>query len=972
MEPPRNTVGAVLVLTLIAVLAEAAGMPATPCAGIEVADPLALERLLAESDPLSGDARLVVSWKVELDGTADASLPARLGARGVQPWLALTFRAPAPLAASGEALEREVSAAATIAGSAPAETRFMVVWSNLSQADPASRWEQYAFLLKRAAAAIAGARGEPAVVTMALPPDESVLRRLYAAGIAAYIEALSLAPEAQASLAETLRVLAALDPGRPVILSGVPMRAPGVPALAAAADLASRGLAAVLFSAESLDATVLAPLLVMAREFAGDLAAGAAVQVSDGGRAWAFVRSNDLGQRLVVEVPETAGPVTVTIADGALRRPQVIALTPGTAPKISGFRVGRDAVDVTLSGAQPLTILRLDRLSAKELQGAAEAQVVIGERSLPVEEILRKLQAREDAQARRLAAYIANVTEKLRYRSGTEVETTEVTTSGAYFFKRGEPPDWAWEKILLDGVRWQGQHPLELQRVQPQRAASLPLEISLTPAYRYRLLGVAEVLGRPCWVVGFEPSDPSQAAGLYRGRVWIDRELFARVRSETVQIGLTGVVISNQETVDFSPVDAAGQAAGWQRDSFVLPTRSTGQRLERVAGFTVQVERSVTMEDININPSDFEARRHTAYRSEARMVRETPDGLRFLGKVAGSDTRSVEAPDLDTFFLVAGAFYDKSLDYPLPIVGVDYFTESLFGTGAQAQVLASPLISGSIAQPSLFGSRWTAGASLIGLMVMGDETQYRDGEEVKAETVKHGTAGLGLFVGRTLGNFAEIKLTYALAYDRFASAKDTADSFVVPQSTPTHTAGVEFAVRRWGWSFVAEGEASRRDQWSFWGMPGNPEYDPAQKEYARYRASIGKTFWLRESSKLSFQIDYLGGSDLDRFSKYGFGPLADSRVNGYQSGLITATTAGGVHVNYAFTAKDIIQLHLNGDAVWVTDKASGLDNRLLSGVGVGGLLMGPWETIVNFDVGVPVAGPANGITALILVLRKIS
>ena len=972
MEPPRNTVGAVLVLTLIAVLAEAAGMPATPCAGIEVADPLALERLLAESDPLSGDARLVVSWKVELDGTADASLPARLGARGVQPWLALTFRAPAPLAASGEALEREVSAAATIAGSAPAETRFMVVWSNLSQADPASRWEQYAFLLKRAAAAIAGARGEPAVVTMALPPDESVLRRLYAAGIAAYIEALSLAPEAQASLAETLRVLAALDPGRPVILSGVPMRAPGVPALAAAADLASRGLAAVLFSAESLDATVLAPLLVMAREFAGDLAAGAAVQVSDGGRAWAFVRSNDLGQRLVVEVPETAGPVTVTIADGALRRPQVIALTPGTAPKISGFRVGRDAVDVTLSGAQPLTILRLDRLSAKELQGAAEAQVVIGERSLPVEEILRKLQAREDAQARRLAAYIANVTEKLRYRSGTEVETTEVTTSGAYFFKRGEPPDWAWEKILLDGVRWQGQHPLELQRVQPQRAASLPLEISLTPAYRYRLLGVAEVLGRPCWVVGFEPSDPSQAAGLYRGRVWIDRELFARVRSETVQIGLTGVVISNQETVDFSPVDAAGQAAGWQRDSFVLPTRSTGQRLERVAGFTVQVERSVTMEDININPSDFEARRHTAYRSEARMVRETPDGLRFLGKVAGSDTRSVEAPDLDTFFLVAGAFYDKSLDYPLPIVGVAYFTESLFGTGAQAQVLASPLISGSIAQPSLFGSRWTAGASLIGLMVMGDETQYRDGEEVKAETVKHGTAGLGLFVGRTLGNFAEIKLTYALAYDRFASAKDTADSFVVPQSTPTHTAGVEFAVRRWGWSFVAEGEASRRDQWSFWGMPGNPEYDPAQKEYARYRASIGKTFWLRESSKLSFQIDCLGGSDLDRFSKYGFGPLADSRVNGYQSGLITATTAGGVHVNYAFTAKDIIQLHLNGDAVWVTDKASGLDNRLLSGVGVGGLLMGPWETIVNFDVGVPVAGPANGITALILVLRKIS
>lgn len=961
-----------LALALIAAWADAAGMPATPCAGIEVADPVALERLLAESEPLGGDTRLVVSWKVELDGTADASLPARLGARGVQPWLALTFRTPAPLTVGGEALEREVSTAATIAGSAPPDTRFIVVWSNLAQADPDSRWEQYAFLLKRAAAAIAGARGEPAVVTTALPPDESVLRRLYAAGIAAYIEALSLAPVAQASLPETLRVLAALDPGRPVILSGVSMLAPGGAALAAAADLASRGVAAVLFSAEKLEATMLAPLLVMAREFAGDLAAGAPVRVSDGARAWAFVRGNDLGQRLVVEAPNTAGPVTVTIADGALRRPQAIAVAPGAAPQISGFRVGRDAVDVTLTGAQPLTILRLDRLSAKELHGEAESQIVIGERSLPVEEILRRLQAREDAQARRLAAYIANLTEKLRYRPGTEVETTEVTTSGAYFFKRGEAPDWVWERILLDGVRWRGQHPLELQRVQPQRAASLPLEISLTPAYRYRLLGVAEVSGRSCWVVGFEPSDPSHAAGLYRGRVWIDRELFARVRSEAVQTGLTGVVISNQETVDFLPVDATGQVAAWQRDSFVLPIRSTGQRLERIVGSTVQVERSVTMADISINPSDFEARRHAAYRSEARMVRETPDGLRFLGKVAGSDARSVEAPDLDTFFLVAGTFYDKSLDYPLPIVGVAYFTESLFGTGAQAQVLATPLISGSIAQPSVFGSRWTAGASLTGLLFMGDETQYRDGEEVKAETVKHGTAGLGLFLGRTLGNFAEIKLTYAVTYDRFGRAKDTADSFVVPQTTSTQTGGVEFAVRRWGWSFVADGEASRRDEWSFWGMSGNPEYDAAQKDYARYRASIGKTFWSRESSKLSFQIDYLGGSDLDRFSKYGFGPLADSRVNGYQSGLITASNAGGVHVNYAFTAKDVIQLHVNGDAVWVTDKASGLDNRLLSGVGVGGLLMGPWETIVNFDLGVPVAGPANGITALILVLRKIS
>ena len=56
--------------------------------------------------------------------------------------------------------------------------------------------------------------------------------------------------------------------------------------------------------------------------------------------------------------------------------------------------------------------------------------------------------------------------------------------------------------------------------------------------------------------------------------MWIGRELFARVKTRAIQLGLEGDVISNEETVYFKPLDASGLPAPWQRTSFFLPVRS--------------------------------------------------------------------------------------------------------------------------------------------------------------------------------------------------------------------------------------------------------------------------------------------------------------------------------------------------------------------------------------------------------------
>ena len=65
----------------------------------------------------------------------------------------------------------------------------------------------------------------------------------------------------------------------------------------------------------------------------------------------------------------------------------------------------------------------------------------------------------------------------------------------------------------------------------------------------------------------------------------------------------------------------------------------------------------------------------------------------------------------------------------------------------------------------------------------------------------------------------------------------------------------------------------------------------------------------------------------------------------------------------------LIRLETSGDLAWATDADGSLDRELLAGVSVGGNVVGPWQTLVAFDIGVPVAGPADDFTARIAFLK---
>jgi hypothetical protein len=116
-------------------------------------------------------------------------------------------------------------------------------------------------------------------------------------------------------------------------------------------------------------------------------------------------------------------------------------------------------------------------------------------------------------------------------------------------------------------------------------------------------------------------------------------------------------------------------------------------------------------------------------------------------------------------------------------------------------------------------------------------------------------------------------------------------------------------------------------------------------------------------------LDHLDGRDLDRFSKFGFDTFGDSIVAGYQRGLVTAESADVIHLSYGFNLAELLRLELRGDAAWASDEATGLDNELLAGLSLNGTLMGPWQTVVNFDIGVPIEGPAEDFTVRLVFLK---
>ena len=968
----------------------AATFPCRPCAGVRIepasdpslfAGPETFARAL-QTAKLEPGSPLFIAWEVPLtaEGGASAQTPAAVREAGATPWVSLIFRTPAPLAQSSERLQQELRAAAAIAGQAPAGTWFQVVWRPEGQEGNGFVPTEYAFLLKRAAVTLTGARQDALVATEPLPADSKAIAALYGEEVAAYLEAAALQPGAPDAVTAAIEAIQTADPGRPVVLDALAWpAAPADPAevMALAAQSAAAGIDMTLFRAPAVAAEdqaifpLLNPLAVLAREFKGDLSYDPSSAPTGASGAWVFVRGEDLGLRVIALLPEGAGEAVLRFPDPELRRPTRFPVAPGRISPPSG-QVTAQGLTLRVPDAGRVTVLGLERATAAEREGVAEKVTVSSQREMPVEEILRRLQAFEDAQARRLTHYRATNTTHMRFQPAAGTQTIEATLEGPFFFDPKTGSDWAWETLYVNGVRWRGKTLPEIPLIQPEKAAALPLEIHFSKQYRYRLRGTEKVGDRDAWVVDFAPAGPAgEGAKLYQGTVWVDRQIYARLRTRAVQIGLEGEVISNEETLHYSPIDAQGSPAAWSSQSFVLPLRLVAQQILSVVNTATVVERETQLTNVLINGPAFEDDRKEVAQSDVTMVRDTAQGLRYLVKEGDGGERVVkEGFDTSKLFALGGVFYDDALDYPLPLAGINYFSFDFKGTGKQLNAFfAGALLVADVAEPRLFGSKFDAGADIFALAIPVTDTVYRGDREANEEDVDLRTGNVGLKLGHPLGNFVKLGMEYSALVFNYGKAEDTADGFVVPSDNILHAIDLSATFSRAGYRLFATGSYNRRSEWDFWGLPGNPEWSEDKQDFLRYEFRASKNWYLPRFQKASVEVDYASGRDLDRFSKYQFGFFGGTRVHGYQSNRVRATEVVAGHASYGFEVGQMLRLEAVADAAWATDEDTGLDRELLGGVGLQGSFMGPWQTLVNLDLGVPVAGPDDGFVLYLVFLK---
>ncbi|HLF57743.1 MAG TPA: hypothetical protein VI942_12950, partial [Thermoanaerobaculia bacterium] len=871
-------------------------------------------------------------------------------------------------------LRAELDAAAAVAASRPERAHYQLVWRPRGLESTAPSPVEYAFLVKRASVVVTGEDPEARVASGPLPADAEWLRAFYGEEVEAYLDLVAFAPGPADASAAALAALTELDPGKPVALDGAAWPETPAHTLAEAAAAAERGFALTLFAAPpTLDAAALAPLKILANEFRGEIAFDPTTRPSGAARAWSFVRGEDLALRVVVEPEAGADRLTLLFPDPQLRAPVWVPLDGGETIPLAGTRLTAAGLEVRVADPGPAVALRLERASIEELEGVEEEVTIADERRIPVEEILRRLQAFEDAQTRRVRHWQAVNTTTLRFQAASGVQAVEATFEGEVFYRAGQPFDWAWQRFYLNGVAWRGKSIPEIPLVQPEKAAAMPLEVHFTKEYTYSLRGTEPIDGRDCWVVEFEPNVAVEGRTLFRGTVWVDRETSARVRTRALQLGLQGEVISNEETLHYTPITADGRPAPWGAEAFVLPLRTVGQQLLSIVNTATVVEREVLLTAVSVNGSEFDSRREAVLASEATMVRDTEKGLRYLVPEEGAapGERVVkEGYDTNKLFLLGGVFYDESLDFPLPLAGINYFDLNFRGGERQLNAFFGGVLGiVNYADPRFLGSKVDLGADVFAIAVASSDQLFRDGEEVPGEEVEELPARVTLNFGFPLGPFVKINSSYRLAYSKYGRTDDTAPEFVLPSDNFRHSieAGVQFA--RSGYRLNLRGAYHRRSEWEPWGLPGNPEFDPDAQEYTTWEASAAKNWYLPGFRKAGLELDYLSGSNLDRFSKYGFGFFGGSRVHGYQIGKVRAEEAFAVHATYGFELGKVVRLDGIADAAWATDEVAGLDNELLAGAGIAGTFMGPWQTIVQVDLGAAVAGPDDGIVAYIVFLK---
>ena len=853
-------------------------------------------------------------------------------------------------------------------------------WAGDRAADFAYVLKNTSVVIRSADAGALVAQGALDLGPDSLDADLAWQRTLYDQGVATYVDVLSIRPPRGAPIGSAVsrasQLLLDQDPSAQLWAVGV--AAEGQSDRERAADLVARfitaqgeGAAVVSFDLEAdvngqpeFPGVLLDLHKLFLPTYSPVSGALAFESVGEGGgrrlegiAAYAFFDAESY-QGLVgffARDPDSQRGARLVIPTAAVRGVAIYDIVGGAAGPPGGvvepdFKSNTTRVPVPLY-ARPL-VLQYSRVAIKGFEAEKEQLHIEGKGLITAEEVITGHQAFMADQKFRLKNYRADAL--LSYHGKVAGSNTiDISFDNAFFWDPETGAEWQQRALFYNGVRWKGKKLPELPIPQPEKVFTLPLDINLNKDYVYEYVGEDKVGGFDCHVLEFKPIDRSK--NLYEGRAWIETRTFAPVKTSTVQTKLSPPLNSNEEQDFYTPQPGPDGTTYW------ILTRVEGQQILSVAGQALVLLREIDFKNLRINDADFTQARDEAYRSDSQMLRDTRQGLKYLERTEGGERRVKEQTRKSALLGLAGVFRQPGLDYPvLPLLGAGYFNYDVGGRNVQTTAfLAGAINLFSYTNPHLFGKRLDATAQVVSLAVNITDQLFVQGKELPDSNVDTRYQSLSGSIGGSLGSFMRLKATYGLDYANYSRDVDS-DTFVVPRDTFIQSPGVQWEFNRAAWSIVASGQKSFRSRWGAWGDETSPcpspgsclsDFDPAQKDFETYELSVAKQVFLPLFQKLRFEAMWQTGSRLDRFSEFQFS-FFGNRVRGFSGSGVRYDQGGIVRAQYAFNIANVIRFDASLDRARVRDILTSDDYHSFTGFGISGNMMGPWETVLQFDVGV--------------------
>ena len=828
------------------------------------------------------------------------------------------------------------------------------------EADTAARdAREYAFQLKLASVRIRAVDPRALIAQATVRPDDlGWLTAVYAEGTAPYVDLAPLAapePSAGDALARVDALIRDRDPSAATLHVGVEVagtapRASGRLLATVFATLGEPGVAGATFTgsvdamAPALDAAVRVKDLLTGDLIGLDDQSVSLVLEMRGARVTSVVPHRVLydaaiGATYLVYwgVESGADRLTIALTDPAGRSPMLRDPIGGGARPVQDFSWSEATKTSRMTVPASESPVVIDFTHGASGAFTSRADVTAGG-TLAVEEIVARHQTAQAAQSNAFTTYMASLRQELHFRP-SPTQVFDVISENRFFYAP-DAVEWEERSFSVNGAKWGPNHP-GLPLLQAEKVLTLPLDLRLNADYRYALEGVQTVGDRRCYVVSFEPTE--RAAARYRGRVWIDTETFLRLKLQTIETHLAGVIVSSEETTLFEPVQAQGKTP------LLLPARVSTKQTLLIAGRNLLLEKEQWDSDFRVDAPDFEAERRTAHASDHLMFRDTDLGVRYLVK-KGDERVVSDRIRTSSRALAMGTTIDPAFQFPLPIFGINYLSFDVKGTGSQLALLfAGVFVAGNLQTPKIGRTPLDASVDFYGIAVPGTDQRYDAGGERVDERVLNIPMSTGLNLGYQFTPFQKVSFGYSLRYDWYFNAPDTAEDFVIPSRTATHGATLAYEFSRHGYSVKATASAFARTSWKLWGRPG--DYTPGAKTYRRYSVGGLKDVLLGPFQSVHGGVAWYGGAHLDRFSRYQFGLFDEVRMHGVPSAGIRFDELVLFRGSYSFNLLDIYRLDLFVDHARGRDPFDRSAWRPVTGTGVALTFKAPWDTMFTADIG---------------------